>query len=243
MGKRKSTVHRTAKANSVTDELQPGDIITATDMLGIDSTVVDALPPVGWVRGDASPFGMDIFDCRAQTMTMVSMAADPSVAESFARLRGSDGSEYIGTSPEDPAFFEIELLVPLQGQVLRDGPLFKAEQMEDKWDIYRYGNMYYFVRSWTGTLVHVAHGRVREGVLCIDGIVTASQMIDERDRAFFACEVYFLLVNHVLGFAYPHPVPTYRADDEETIVRFSFSEFGRRGWYATVAGAATNEHR
>ena len=236
MDKRKSTVHRTTKASSFTDSLQPGDIITGADMLGIDDRVADALPPVGWLRGDASPFPMDVFDCRAAALTHVSMTGDPVIAESFSRLRQSDGTEYIGTTPEDPAYFEIALQIPLHGEELRDGPLFKAEQMEDKWDIYRYGDIYYFVRSWTGTLIHLAHGHVREGVLHIDGIITASQMIDQRDRTFFAREVFFLLFNHVLGIEYPHPMPSYRAGDEDSIVQFSFAEFGRRGWYATVVG-------
>ena len=35
----------------------------------------------------------------------------------------------------------------------RDGPLFVARQMEDKWDIYLYDGHLYFARSWTGELV------------------------------------------------------------------------------------------
>ena len=243
MGKRKNAVHRTAKASAFTDDLKPGDIISSDDILGIDKGVAEALPPVGWLRGAASPFGMDVFDCRAVALTNVSMSGDPAIAESFLRLRRSDGTEYIGTTPEDPAYFELALEVPLHGAELRDGPLFKAEQMEDKWDIYRYGDIYYFERSWTGTLIHLAHGHVREGVLHIDGIITASHMVDERERTFFACEVFFLLFNHALGFEYPHPVPSYRAGDEDSIVRFSFAEFGRRGLYAAMISGAPESIR
>ena len=237
MGKRKSTLYKNTKANHRTEDLKPGDVIGVADMLGIDDREADALPPVGWLRGDASPFQLDVFDCRRVALTSVSTTGDTAIAETFSRLRRSDGTEYIGTTPEDPVYFELDLEVPLHGEELRDGPLFKAEQMEDKWDIYRYGDIYYFVRSWTGALIHLAHGHVREGVLSIDGIITASQMIDERDRTFFAREVFFLIVNHALGFEFPHPVPSYRAGDEDSIVQFSFSEFGRKGWYAAVVGA------
>jgi hypothetical protein len=239
MGKRKSTVHRSAKASDFTDNLHVGDIITGEDILGIDDRAGDTLPPVGWLRGAASPFPMDVFDCRAVAMTSVSTTGDPAIVESFTRLRRSDGTEHIGTSPEDPAYVELDLRIPLHGKELREGPLFKAEQMEDKWDIFLYGNMYYFVRSWTGRLMHVAHGHIRDGVLCIDGIITASRLVDERDRTFFAREAFFLLFNHVLGFEYPHPVPSYHAGDEHSIVQFSFAEFGRRGWYAAVGVGAT----
>ena len=108
MDKRKSTVHRTTKASSFTDSLQPGDIITGADMLGIDDRVADALPPVGWLRGDASPFPMDVFDCRAAALTHVSMTGDPAIAESFSRQRRSDGTEYIGKLGLEQAY-ESEL--------------------------------------------------------------------------------------------------------------------------------------
>jgi hypothetical protein len=42
-------------------------------------------------------------------------------------------------------------------------------------------------------------------------------------------------VNHVLGDVYPHPIPSYRAGDDDSILMFSFAEFGRRGWYGAVA--------
>ena len=63
MGKRRSEVHRTSKRSHFTDNLQPGDIITGEDILGVDRRETDALPPPGWLRGEASPFTMDVFDC------------------------------------------------------------------------------------------------------------------------------------------------------------------------------------
>jgi hypothetical protein len=219
------------------DDIKVGDTITSDDILGIDRQAVDDLPPPGWLRGDASPIPMDIFDCRAVALTWMSTTKDPDIAESFTRQRRSDGAEYIDTVPEQAVCSDFDLDIDLGGFELKQGPLFKAKQMEDKWDIYHYGELFYFVRSWTGTLVHVAHGREREGVLHVDSIVTSSVLLDGRDRTFFIREVYFLIVNHVLDAMFPHPIPAYLADSDESILAFSFSEFGRRGLYGTLMGA------
>jgi hypothetical protein len=219
------------------DEINVGDVVTSDDILGIDRQAVDDLPPPGWLRGNASPIPMDIFDCRAVALTWMSTTKDPDIADSFVHQRRSDGTEYIDTVPEQAVLADADLDIDLGGFELKQGPLFKAKQMEDKWDIYHYAELFYFVRSWTGDLVHVAHGMEHKGVLHIDMIATASDKLDERDRTFFIREIYFLIVNHVLDAMFPHPIPAYLADSDESILAFSFSEFGRRGLYGTLAGA------
>ncbi len=139
--------------------------------------------------------------------------------------------------PDRPIWQDISWEFPLLGVVLKDGPLFLAQQMEDKWDIFRHGEFIYFARSWTGNLVHVARSAERPGLLLINSVATGSEHIDERDQTFFIREVFFLVVSHILGTIYPHPIPLYRGDADESILQFSFSEFGRRGLYATLAGA------
>jgi hypothetical protein len=238
MGKRRNVRERSTRRSGDAGAIQPGDILTIDDILGTDPDLVRNLPPAGWLRGEASPFPFDVFDCRAFALTSVAMASAEDIAGSFSRQRRSDGREYINRLPEREVFVDFDLAVKLGGFIMREGPLFKAQQMEDKWDIYQYSGYFYFVRSWTGNLVHVARGEVRQGVLHVDSFATASGLLDSRDKFFFLREITFLLINHVVGAVFPHPIPSYRAGDDDAIMLFSFSEFGRRGWYGTLQGAA-----
>jgi hypothetical protein len=215
--------------------VKPGDIIDGADILGVDRKAFEGLPAPGWLRGDASPFGTDVFDCRGFALTQFSSTGDPEIAERFMQRRENTGSEYVNKLPGHSLRVEVSLEIELGSYVLKEGPLFKAEQMEDKWDIFHFGEFFYFTRSWTGDLIHVAHARERGGKLLVDDIVTTADQYDKRDGTFFVREVLFLLLNHVLGRPSPHPVPSYRAKDDESILLFSFSEFGRRGLYGTTS--------
>jgi hypothetical protein len=237
MGKRRNVRARNSRRSGDPASIQPGDILSTDELLGIDPEQVKHLPPTGWLRGEASPFPFDVFDCRAFALTSMATAADEVIAQSYLRQRRSDGREYIDRLPDRAVFADVGLEVDLGEFEIRQGPLFKAQQMEDKWDIYHYGEYFYFVRSWTGKLVHVARGRARHGKMHVDSIATASGLLDKRDTFFFAREIYFLLINHVIGATFPHPIPSYRATDDDDIRIFSFSEFGRRGLYGTLQGA------
>jgi len=47
-----------------------------------------------WVPADANPFGVDIVDCRPITRDAVAFTSHQEVADSFLRLRESDGREH-----------------------------------------------------------------------------------------------------------------------------------------------------
>jgi hypothetical protein len=121
------------------------------------------------------------------------------------------------------------------GQIrLKDGPQFVARQMEEKWNIYLFDGILYFVRSWTGLLIHAAQCVVTDEALKVTSIATSKESIDERDRTFAIREIFFLIVSHVLGCVYPHPVPAFIEADEEQIAVFSFSQYGRMGLFAAL---------
>jgi hypothetical protein len=69
------------------------------------------------------------------------------------------------------------LSYPFNGES-KDGPLFVAQQMEDKWDIYLYESNLYFARSWTGDLVLRAAIVFKEKVAAITE-VEASRVMDD----------------------------------------------------------------
>lgn len=101
-----------------------------------------ATPPTGdpftgvrWVPGSENAFGVDLLDCESVSRSLLSTTQDPRAGESYTALRGSSGEEYRGRSPESASTCECDLRYPHKGET-RDGPIFKAAVMEDKWDIY-----------------------------------------------------------------------------------------------------------
>jgi hypothetical protein len=161
---------------------------------------------------------------------------DPEIAETFLRNRSAVGKEYVDEKPEHPIEVDVTYRFELGKTVIANGPLFMAGQMEEKWDIFHYDGVLYFVRSWTGTLAHVAQCRVVDGMLEVSSIVTDASTLDERDVMFFVREVFFLIVSHVLGVVYPHPLMTCLPMDDDSILKFSFSRYGKRGLFASKQG-------
>lgn len=100
--------------------------------------MTEALPPVPelvWLEREQNPFNVRCLDVRSFTTTMISTAADQRQAIQFRELRNSKGEEYIGKTPENSSHIECQLRYPHQGAT-RDGPLYMAKEMEDKWDVF-----------------------------------------------------------------------------------------------------------
>jgi len=108
-----------------------------------------------WVPAGANPFGVDIVDCRPITHDVVAFTSDQEIADSFLRLRESDGREHVPLEAAQALTTDCYLVYP-PATGADDGPLFKAAQMEDKWDIYLYRPYLYSARSWTGSLIYRA---------------------------------------------------------------------------------------
>ena len=86
-----------------------------------------------WIPANECTFGIEVFDCGEFCQNMASMTSDPDVAAKFVGLRSSNGEEYRGQLPSNPLAIACQLSYPFSGEA-NDGPLFKAEEMEDKWD-------------------------------------------------------------------------------------------------------------
>jgi hypothetical protein len=212
-------------------DLQPGDIITAGELLG---TSEEGPAQLRWIRGEDSPFGIDVLDCRAFALHHMSTTASDSIAESFLHNTQSDGTVFVNTLPKNPVRFDIPLAFRLGQVQLNEGAVFVASQMEEKWNIYYFAPILYFVRSWTGMLVHAACCEIKDGTLLVSSIVTNEEFIDIRDRSFPIREVFFLVVSHVLGDVYPHPIPAFIEAKEDLIAQFSFSQYGNMGLFASI---------
>ena len=75
----------------------------------------------------------------------------------FASGRVSTGAQHKGEEPDDAMTFSREIVFPLSFvRPVREGAVYLAEVMEDKWDVFFYGSALYFARSWSGQLIYRA---------------------------------------------------------------------------------------
>ena len=191
----------------------------------------DIFSQLAWLEPDQNPFGLRVLDCRPFSTTMISTTSDPKIAASFNQLRASTGEEHCGQHPDDPVTAQCELGYPFDGKT-RDGPLFVARQMEDKWDIYLHEGILYFARSWTGELVFRATLVYQEQ----EAVITAVEGSWAKvwgDPALMVRMVDFLMKSHLYRRSAPHPLPRDFLDEKKTIAVYSFSEYGRWALYAS----------
>ena len=172
----------------------------------------------------ANPFVVDGYDCLSFVSSRVTATSDPRIAETFVLLRDTLGTENFGLLPPRPIEVPAKLEYPRQGAVL-DGPLFKAQEMEQKWDIYLYSDRIYFCRSWTGELIYVAEFAIAPSRLIVTRVWLSGET--ETDSADFAIrDVDYLIKSHLFGHHVPHPLPKELPRDAEEVAHYSFSRYG-----------------
>ena len=181
-----------------------------------------------WASHAAGEKSIKVCECMQSAMGMLALTADQKVARAFVEHRQDDGEAYRDKLPADAN----ELAVSHTYKELEpppDGPVFKAIQMEDKWDIYYLHGAFQFVRSWTGDLVITAEVRIEDKDMHIEKIHTG-----QTDDPEFALKVVdYLLKSHCLDMIVPHPLPDAVKDLPSDIAKYSFAQHGRRGWMAT----------
>lgn len=176
--------------------------------------------------GPENPFGIRVLDCRPMTWNLVSVTADPAIAESYVRLRAANGKELVGAVIEDSTRFQTSLHFPHNGATL-EGIVFKADSMEVKWDIYIYDSVFLFARSWTGELCFRAWATVGATDIHITEIECS-----QSDRYLAGAHVYFLIGTHAMGRVLPHRGPCEPSAEPLTIATMSFALFGKLACYA-----------
>src|SRR5262245_22091409 len=133
----------------------------------IDQSFSDADQEVTcrWLAKDdaANPFLVAGYDCLAFVRSRLTATSDQRIAETFDSLRDSLGTENFRFLPPQPMEIPTTLQYAHDGSPT-DGPVFKAREMEQKWDIYLYSDRLYFCRSWTGALAYVAEFAIAESM-------------------------------------------------------------------------------
>lgn len=190
----------------------------------------EAMAHVRWLAAGENPFGVELLDCQVFAGAMISVTSDPAVGDSYGSLRHSNGSEYRGGSPKGARTCPCNLHYPHTGES-HDGPLFKAEVMEDKWDIYLYDGPLYFARSWTGDLEYRAAIELQEGGATIRAVEARRELV-EAQPAYPVAAVDYLIRSHLFRQPTPHPLPEgYGHDQAQRLALFSFSQYGRFGLF------------
>lgn len=186
-----------------------------------------------WLARDdpANPFNVEGFDCAVFVNSLMATTFDTKIAESFLSLRHTIGAEHTGKLPEQAVEVPCNLRYEYQGEVA-DGILFKASEMEEKWDIYLYDNRLYFSRSWTGTLSFVAEMSTTGTEIVINRIWAAGAA-EETDNPMAVQQVDFLIKSHLFRRAVPHPLPQNIPGEPEAVGLYSFSQYGRGCCFAT----------
>jgi len=202
---------------------------------GSDRGDADLLAQVRWIPASESPLGIELLDCRPFARAMLSWTPDPAIGERFLALREALGGEQRDAVLAPATSAECALAYPHRGET-RDGPLFKAEAMEDKWDIYLYDQHLYFARSWTGDLCLRARMRFSEDEAELLA-VTAREDLVGGDPGYAVAMVDFPIRSHLYRRVSPHPLPARLGRDTAELALFSFSQYGRWGLYGSFADA------
>ena len=186
-----------------------------------------------WIEAKDNPFNVKIFDCREFAFNMMSTTANSEIASKFSEQRKNDGKQYIGQLPANGTKCKVTLNYYTKRKQLADGIIFKAKEMEEKWDIYKYANFLFFVRSWTGNLIYVSNYIPTDLGFKVDLIILDNRKVEANDSFFEFKVVDFLIHNHILGYDVPHPIPKSLENIPEKILGYSFSMFGSKGHFAS----------
>lgn len=198
-----------------------------------------------WLEPEESEFNIRVLDCRPFTGTRVSFAAEEQNAQTFLSTRDSGGEHHRGKSPENARSFSSDLSYPINAliysQILKrspetrdlpEGKIFKAAEMEEKWDVYYFNKYFYFVRSWTDKIACRARAEEEGLYLNITGIEYDGETAGE-DKDYHLRAVDYLLKTFVIGLTVPHPIPADVENTPESIALYSFSFAGRHAKFAS----------
>jgi hypothetical protein len=185
-----------------------------------------------WIEvGKGNPFDQRILDIRCITLKVVATTKEKWIAENYTNTRSDDGKQYIDKNILGSIKYNCNIRYPHNGDQL-DGIVSKAESMDVKWDIYAYGDWFYFVRSWTSELIYKVHYKNTGSELILDHIITSNDGSD----ILHAQNIHSIMLTHALGRVWPYTIPnSMEENDEKDIALYLFSQFGCKATIATKA--------
>ncbi|MBU6952579.1 hypothetical protein [Hahella sp. HN01] len=187
-----------------------------------------------WIEvGEGNPFDAPILDIRCITLKIIATTADKSIAENYVASRADDGRRYIDQVIEGGKEIPCDIHYRHGGEQL-EGIVSKAESMDVKWDIYAFGEWFYFVRSWTSVLMYKVHYQNTGSELVLDRIVAA----DTDDPNLLRQNIHSLIMAHALNSPWPYTIPaSLKSASASDIALMLFSQFGCKATLATFANS------
>lgn len=189
------------------------------------------VPEMQWLEPGVNPFGIRCLDIRTFTRDMLSTPARPDQVETFLELRQSTGSHVYSRFPDQCITMPCKLAYPFTGKA-REGALFRAAQMEEKWDIFLLSDALYFSRSWNGDLIYKAETYFYFDKVEITTIQSTASALEFGPQQVI-CDVDYLVKSLLFKKDAPHCIPLSLPDDELGIAVYSFASFGKWASYAT----------
>jgi len=179
--------------------------------------------------GEGNPFSERILDIRSITLNLVATTREKWVAENYTKTRGDNGERFSGQDIDESIEIACNIRYPHNGEPL-EGIVSKAESMDVKWDIYAYGEWFYFVRSWTSELVYKVHYQNTGSELVFDKIITSASGSESLHQQ----NIHSMILTHVLGRVWPYTIPSeMRSSGEKEVALYMFSQFGNKATIVT----------
>lgn len=183
---------------------------------------------IRWLAPSENRWGLEVLDCTQYANTMMSFTGDVEIAKKYQNLRRSTGEELPSQVFNPTLSIPCDLAYKIRRRA-PDGPIFKSQVMEVKWDIYLYNDQLYFCRSWGGELFYRATAECEPPTLRVL-LVETSQRIDEKNAVR---NLDFLMKSHALQAKALHPLSESMGRDTQKLAQFSFAAYGCRGLYGT----------
>jgi len=221
------------------------------------------------VTGKANPFPVPIVDLTPVSLTFISMTKDQAVGNTFAQSRNWDGRKLheiklptsftVGNETGGNLSYILPSAIRWWPTATYQAPMFKAKEMEDKWDVYRYDDELHFARSWTQALVYRAKIKITSdapldedpeevgsspnktpgrAIAGFEVVKIETNRGDDITATEAASEVDFLIKRLLLGLVVPAPLPLLdlrNPKQVESLWAMSFSMWGRAGIFGTFS--------
>lgn len=173
-----------------------------------------------------------VLDCRPLALSMTSTTADASIAATFAHLRTDDGRRLATATMPDALAAPCDIALSGFDVPRKDGPVFRAPEMEWKWDVTLLGDRLSFTRSWSGDLHAVARVASGEDGARLVAVEVARKLCAGDARTAVALVEYLARV-YVLAKVAPHPLPegSPTATTRDAFL-YSWSLHGRAAFFA-----------
>ena len=145
----------------------------------------DPFARLEWLAADTNPFGVRVLDCQPMVSGMPAIQ-EPAAAARFAELRSLDGTSLRESHPEQANLIACALQLPF-ARPANEGVVFRAEVMEDRWDLFLIEGWLYFVRSWSGQTISWPGAVCPKELLCSLRFCRTTQPIKQPQTGCWVC--------------------------------------------------------